>query len=164
MPSSAKILSNTAFPVAGKLMSILISVVIIKLLSTNLGVDGFGYYIIIFEFAAIFGGVSDFGIYVTSVQKLAASEKSEAPRILGNALGMRLVTAVTSMLIAGVVVAIIPKYHYTPIVIGVWLATSMVIINSITECMKSVLQANYKIQYGTLAAGAGKVSKHKPQL
>ncbi len=159
MPGFSKIFSNTAVPVAGKLVSVLISIVLVKLLSTNLGVDGFGYYIIIFQFVAIFSSVSDFGIYVTSVREMAACEKSEVPRILGNVLGMRLVSAAASMLIAGVVVAIIPTYDYTPIVIGVWLATSMVVINSITGCMNSVLQVNYQIRFGTLAVVTGKLAR-----
>lgn len=157
MPTFTKIFSNTAFPVAGKMVSVLVSIVIVKLLSTNLGVDGFGFYITILEFVAIFAVASDFGIYAISVSELAACDKSEVPRILGNVIGMRLIAAVVSMLLAGFAVTMIPVYENTPIVLGVWLAISMVTISSVTGSLEAVLQANYKIKYSTLASVVGKI-------
>ncbi len=157
MATFTKIFSNTAAPVAGKMVSVLVSIAIVKLLSTNLGIDGFGFYITILEFVAIFAVASDFGIYAISVSELAACEKSKAPRIIGNVVGMRLIAAAVSMLIAGIAVTMIPVYEHTPIVLGVWLAISMVILNSVTGSLEAILQVNYEIKYATLAAVVGKL-------
>jgi len=159
MTSFRKIFSDTAIPVAGKILSLFISIALIKLLSINLGVVGFGYYATIFEFLALFMAIADFGIYVTSVKELAGCDKKDVPHILGNTIGLHLVMAAISMVAAVFIVALIPDYRETPIVLGVWFATTMVLIDSATRGMKAILQVHYKIRYGTFAAITGKVAR-----
>lgn len=155
--SARRILSNTLIQVSGKILTALISIVIVKLITNFLSLDGYGQYVSVYEFLAFFGIVADFGLFTIAVREMAKDERREA-FILGNILTLRTLLALGMMVLASAAVFIIPQYSGTYIPVGVAIASIAVFFSILQGTISSVLQAHLKMQYPTLALVVGKVA------
>ncbi len=153
------ILSNTGIQIAGKGVTFAVSIVLLKLLATGLGVDGYGQYVAILEFLAVFAAIAEFGLYTIAVREIAAGGPEQLPATVGSFLGLRLVMAMVCTLAAGAAVLMVPQYRGTPIVTGVWIGTSMIALRMLTGPMQAVLQVRYRMLSATIAEVCGRLAK-----
>ncbi|MFC1810813.1 flippase [Patescibacteria group bacterium] len=156
MTVARKILSNTAFQIMGRAGVGLLSLVVIKIITSYLSVGKYGEYTNVYEFLALFAIIADFGLYTIAVREMSKDEK-DIPKILGNILTIRVLVGV--IVLAGVMVGgfMIPSHQGTQIPFAIMIATTASFIALINGTMTSVLQEKYKMQYAATAQIFGKI-------
>lgn len=69
--STKKIYTNTIAQIAGKLITAVISIFMIKILTNYLDIAGYGLYSKIYNYISIFSVIADLGLYTISVRELS---------------------------------------------------------------------------------------------
>ncbi len=90
MPTK-KIYTNTIAQIMGKLGTALISILLIKILTNYLDVEGYGLYSKIYNYLSIFSVIADLGLYTITVREIAEhrEDQKKIESILGNVLTLR---------------------------------------------------------------------------
>lgn len=132
----------------GKAIHLVLNVVASIALIRYLQPDGYGEYVFVFSFAALFGLVSDFGLAKVAVRDMVREPRS-AGAVLGTAIAGRLILAAISFVAAQIVL----------VVLGVSaelrMAIAIVSLLFITEAMLSVtavFQMRLAMQYEALVS------------
>jgi len=156
MSIARKILSNTAFQIMGRAGVGLLSLAVIKIITSYLSVGKYGEYTNVYEFLALFAIIADFGLYTIAVREMSKNE-DEIPKILGNILTIRVLVGL--IVLAGVMVGgfMIPSHQGTQIPFAIMIATTASFIALINGTLTSVLQEKYKMQYAATAQIFGKI-------
>jgi len=86
-----KIYTNTIAQIGSKVLTALISIVMIKVITNYLSVDGYGLYTKIYNYLSIFAVIADLGLYTITVRELTkyADDKNMVEKISGNVLSLR---------------------------------------------------------------------------
>lgn len=108
MSITRKVAYNTVVLVAGRVVTIGLSLVLIKYLTAYLKVQGYGDYTTAINFVLIFAVIADFGLNNIVVRELAKREV-DVDHYIGNVLGLRAVVAI-GVLGAGCLVALLFPY------------------------------------------------------
>jgi O-antigen/teichoic acid export membrane protein len=156
MSTARKILSNTVAQVIGKILVVLLGLAVVKITTSYLSVEGYGEYIIIYEFLAFFGIAADLGLFTIAVKEMSQDEE-RIPKIIGNILSLRTILVTATMLMAIAAVFLMPSYENTYVPIGVAIASITVFITIINGTISSVLQTKLKMQQASIAAVLGKI-------
>src|SRR3989339_1958435 len=157
MSTARKVLSNTVIQVAGRLFMALLSIVIVKLITNYLGVEGYGKYAAIYEFLAFFGIATDLGLFTIAVREMAKEESNEKREyILANIISLRMILCVIVMAVAIAIAYAIPQYR--GIHFGIIIASIAVFLSIIQSALSSLLQFNLKMQWAALAQVLGKAA------
>jgi len=151
-----KILWNTISQIIGKGFIAVIGIVIVKMITSYLGREGYGEYSVTFDFLAFFTIVADLGLYTIGVREMAKDDK-KVPMIIGNILTIRTFVAVLMIIVAGISAFFIPSYKGTHIPIAVCIAGTAMLFNIITSTISTVLQVHLKMQYNSMASVIGKI-------
>ncbi|MBU1151894.1 oligosaccharide flippase family protein, partial [Patescibacteria group bacterium] len=118
MSTARKILSNTVAQLIGKVFMAFLGLAVVKIATNYLSQDGYGQYIVVYEFLAFFGIAADLGLFTIAVKEMSSDEK-KIPQIIGNILSLRTFLVAASMTLAIIAVFAIPKYQNTQIPLGV---------------------------------------------
>lgn len=86
----------------GKLLSLAITLLTVAIMTRYLGTDGYGDYRLIIAFLVFATGLANLGTPLIIARELAQPGANQA-RVLGNALGLRLVAVLIAVLFAGAV-------------------------------------------------------------
>lgn len=162
MSVARKILSNTAIQVTGKLITAVLSIIIIKYitsLETIPGLSGLpAEYKLIYTYLMFFGILADFGLFTIAVREMSqARSEEETHSILGNIFGMRLFTIILAMTMASLLVFLIPFENYTlQVKYGVALAAITTVFTMLESTTSSILQVRLKMWLPTLSIVIGK--------
>ncbi|MFA4815350.1 MAG: flippase [Candidatus Gracilibacteria bacterium] len=156
MSTAKKILSNTAVQVFGRAIMAGLSIVILKIISHFLSVEGYGMYTAVYEFLAFFGIAADLGLFTIAVREMSKGERDRT-FIANNILGMRMSMGIIMMSLAVVAAFLIPAYEETYIPMGVAVASLSVFLAIMHGTVSSVLQVDLKMQYSTWGLVLGKV-------
>lgn len=156
MTIARKILSNTAFQIIGRAGVGLLSLAVIKIITSYLSVGKYGEYTNVYEFLALFAIIADFGLYTIAVREMSKNE-DEIPKILGNILSIRVLVGI--IVLIGVITGgfFVPSHQGTQIPFAIMIATSASFIALINGTLTSVLQEKYKMQYAASAQIFGKI-------
>ena len=161
MSVARKILSNTAVQTAGKLATAVLSVIIIKYITSletfplfkGVSAD----YKLIYTYLAFFGIIADFGLFTIAVREFAYAKK-KTDYVLGNIFGMRIVSISIAMLLATGVVFLIGDPNYSIAVkVGVSIAAVTTAFTMLASTITSVLQEKLKMIFPTIALLLGKI-------
>lgn len=161
--TAQRILSNTAIQIFGKLITAVISIVIIKYitaLETIPGLEGLpAEYKLIYTYLAFFGIIADFGLFTIAVREMSqARDQEEQMHIMGNIFGMRMFTIITAMALASVFVFLIPLENYTLTVkYGVAIAAITTVFTMMASTTSSILQVHLKMTMPTIMLMLGKL-------
>lgn len=161
MSVARKIFWNTTAQFAGKIISSLLSIIIIKLITNYLGSNSpdtgpYGEYTTAFEYLAFFAVVADMGLYTVGVREMA-KDNSKVAMIIGNILAFRTIVAFLMIGIACIVAFLIPQYQGTHIPLAVMIVGISSILNLLASTVCSVQQVYLKMQYSALATILEKV-------
>ncbi len=107
MTAMQDVAGNYIVQMGGKALSILFGLVTVGILTRTLGDSGFGEYTTAITFLSLFGVFVDFGLTLTLVQMIA-KEGADEPRVVGNFLGLRLVSGAVFYALAPVLVLLFP--------------------------------------------------------
>jgi len=90
---TSKVALNTIVQSISKASVVAMSIVTISMLTRYLGQEGFGEYTTVMTYLGFFGIVVDMGVYLIVVRELAKIE-TNAQRLVGNVIGLRLLSGV----------------------------------------------------------------------
>lgn len=155
MSTAKKILGNTVVQVLGRAVMAGLSIVILKIISHFLSVEGYGQYTAVYEFLAFFGIAADLGLFTISVREMGKGVRDRV-FIANNILGMRMTLAVLMMTLAVLVAFVVPAYQDTYIPMGVAVASLSVFLAILHGTVSSVLQVEHRMQHSTFGLVIGK--------
>ncbi len=152
--SHGKILLNASAQFIGKILTVIASFIIVKLV-TSVGADFYGKYVTAYEFLAFFGVLADAGLFAIAVRDMSKKAR-ENEFVLGNILSLRLILVITVVLLAGVIAQVVPNYS-PEVRAGIWITAISMGLTIIAGTLSSVLQARMKIQKFSAALVVGKI-------
>jgi len=157
MSTAKKVLSNTITQVAGRVFMAILSIFIVKIITTYLGLEGYGKYAAVYEFLAFFGIAADLGLFTIAVREMAKEDdRSKKDSIFANILTLRMTLCVIIMTCATFAAYLIPQYR--DIHFGIVIASVAVFLSILQSSLSSILQLNLKMHYAALAQVLGKMS------
>lgn len=156
MSVARKILSNTIAQVIGKVVVAFIGLAVVKISTNYLSLEGYGEYVLIYEFLAFFGIAADLGLFTIAVKEMSEDEK-RIPQIIGNILSLRTILVVLTMGLAILTVFLVPKYADTRIPIGVAIASLTVFFTILNGTISSVLQTKLKMEIASITTVLGRI-------
>ena len=158
MTTKLHIILNTVYQFGGRLVSGLVSVVIVKLISSYLGVSGYGEYAGTYDFLAFFAIFADLGIFTIAVREMAKvqDDKEKLSKIFGNILSIRILITVIMMIVAVTALFMIPKYADTRIPAAAVFASFVMIGTMTSGTLSAILQVFLKMGKATFAFLIGK--------
>jgi len=156
MSVARKILSNTVAQIIGKLLVALLGLAVVKISTSYLSVEGYGEYVLIYEFLAFFGIAADLGLFTIAVKEMSDDE-AKIPKIIGNILSLRTMLVFATMLLAILAVYLVPDYRGTRVPLGVAIASVTVFITILNGTISSVLQTKLQMQKTVVANVLGKI-------
>ena len=112
MTLSTKIFYNTLAQSLGKIFAAVLALVTTGLLSQHLAEHGFGQYSTVLAFLGLFAVAADLGLYLIVVREIS-KEGTDRPKIISNALGLRLAASVILLVIGAALALFFP---YDPVV------------------------------------------------
>lgn len=127
-----KVATNAGVQYFARILSGLLGFATVAVMARTLGREGFGAYATATAFIQIFAVLIDFGLTTATLQTTSAAG-ADRTRLLGNALGLRLVSA-TSFLILAPVVAL--AFPYDP---GIRLAILILVPTQIASALVAVV-------------------------
>lgn len=151
-----KILFNTVAQVVAKLIVGVFSVLILKMLTTYLGKQGYGIYKSIYEYLALFAIVADMGLYTIGVREMSKDPDREE-MVLGNMMTARTIVIVLISIVAFAVAFLIDEYRGTVAPYAVALAAVGSVFAILTGTVSTALQVHLKMEKNSLGSVAGKL-------
>ncbi len=155
--SSRKILMNTFSQIAAKVVIGGFSIVILKLLTTYLGISGYGFYKSIYDFLALFAIVADMGLYTIGVREMTKHPENE-DIVLGNLMTIRTVLIVLITGVAIISSLFISKFQGTIAPLAIGIAATASVFAILTGTISTALQVHLKIEYNSIASVIGKLA------
>lgn len=107
MIDTKTIASNFTIQLAGKLLGVLVGLAAIAIISRSLGTEGWGNYTTAITFLQLFGVLVDFGLTLTLTVMISQDSEHEES-IVGNFLGLRLVSGFFVFFLAPLIVLAFP--------------------------------------------------------
>jgi O-antigen/teichoic acid export membrane protein len=156
MSIARRILSNTLAQIFGKAVLALLGLAVVKIATNYLSVEGYGEYVMIYEFLAFFGIAADLGLFTIAVKEMSKDE-SKIPKIIGNIVSLRTILCVITMGAAVITVFAIPGYKGTHIALGVGIASITTFLTIINSTISSVLQTKLRMGLAAIAVVMGKI-------
>ena len=158
MPTK-KIYTNTIAQIAGKIITALISILLIKVLTGYLDVAGYGLYSKIYNYLSIFAVIADLGLYTITVRELTryADDRDMVAKISGNILSLRTLSGV---LIIGLSLSIAPLltgYNSPMALMGIAIVSLFTLMGLINSSLMSYLQAILHTEFSIVANTCGKL-------
>lgn len=149
-----EILWSTFVQYFGKALQILLGIIAVKLVTNAIGVEEYGFYGRMAEYALFFSVAANLGIFGNVVRKM--SEAPKDGKLFINAFVLRLVTAF-AFLISGFLYAwfFIPEPGFA---LGVMFFASSLFFDYITSVCDGMLQANYLMGRAVSALLIGRVT------
>lgn len=142
MRTSTKIAYNTIIQIINKVIVTAIGLLVVGVVTRNLGIEGYGTYTTIITFLSFFGIMADLGLTLVSSQLLSNEEHNEK-RVLGNLLAFRLFSALIFLGLAPLTVLFFP-YSFE-IKIGVLINVSTFLFVALNQVMIGFFQKRLRM-------------------
>lgn len=112
MSLGRRIFYNTLAQSLGKIFAVILGLITIGFLSRYLQEQGFGEYATVIAFLGFWSVIADFGLYLYVVREISKPDTNHQ-KIISNALGFRLTTALVFLFLGAAIAWLLP---YDPIV------------------------------------------------
>jgi O-antigen/teichoic acid export membrane protein len=103
-----KIIFNSGIQIAGRVISVVISVLIAGILTRNLGTTGYGNYVFISAFATLLVTTANWGTQTIGVREL--SRTNEKAKLFKNLIFLRAFFSMITIIIGGMVIIFLPAF------------------------------------------------------
>ena len=144
-----KISYNLGIAAFSRLIIGAIGLVVVGLLTRSLGPAGYGYYNLIFAYLYIFTSVADLGLYTVLVREVSKVDAGKEKLIAGRIFTLRLVFAVSILVLADLLVLFFP---YPPLVKwGIVIASLFSLFSSLTQVLMGVFQKYLRLYLVSVA-------------
>lgn len=146
---------NTIVQLAGRVASTVLGLAIVALMTRALGQSGYGYYTTVIAFLQFFGVLVDFGLTMTIGRELGHTAAVDQPKLIGNAVSFRVVTAGLAFALAPAIAWFLPyplfiKTGITLTAVAFWAA-------SLSQSLGAVFPALLKSGWGVATDLAGRL-------
>ncbi len=158
MPTK-KIYTNTIAQIAGKIITALISILLIKVLTGYLDVAGYGLYSKIYNYLSIFAVIADLGLYTITVRELTryADDVKMIAKISGNILSLRTLSGILIIFLSLSIAPFLTGYNSTMALIGIAIVSLFTLAGLINSSLMSYLQATLHTEFSLVANTCGKM-------
>ena len=146
MTEARRVARNSAVQLAGRGVTIFISLGSLAILSRYLGPTEFGQYALIIAFLTLFN-ISDLGIATIAVRHLSTTER-DPDELMGNILTIRAILAVASSIL--VIAAAFFFENQTYIRVAVMIAALSFPLTIFSGSYSATFAANLRMEYATL--------------
>jgi len=154
MSLNKQIAKNTIIQMAGKIMSLFLSLIAIGLMTRYLGQEQFGYYITATSFLQIFATLVDFGISLTIVRMIAAIGVDEN-KTMSAIMTLRVLSTAVFLSLAVVLIWFFPYDIF--IKFGALITVFAFFATNIIQALAGVFQKQLKMIEVTIAELAGRI-------
>lgn len=148
MSLSQKIALNTAIQLISKVISTALGLVTIAVMTRYLSPVGFGQYTTITTFLSFFAVAADLGLTLVTVQMISQPGADEN-RTLSNLMSLRLVTAISFIIIAPAVIFFFP-YNQT-VKLGVMVSTFAFLFPALNQILVGLFQKHLRLDKVSIA-------------
>lgn len=154
-----KIYTNTLAQIAGKIITALISIFLIKVLTSYLDVAGYGLYSKIYNYLSIFAVIADMGLYTITVRELTkyADDPKMVAKISGNILSLRTLSGVLIIILSLSIAPFLSGYNSLMALVGIFIVSLFTLAGLINSSLMSYLQANLHTEFSLIANTCGKM-------
>jgi O-antigen/teichoic acid export membrane protein len=158
MPTK-KIYTNTLAQIAGKIITALISIFLIKVLTSYLDVAGYGLYSKIYNYLSIFAVIADLGLYTITVRELTRyqDDTDMIAKISGNILSLRTLSGILIIALSLGVAPLLTGYDSQVALIGIAIVSLFTLMGLINSSLMSYLQATLHTEFSLVANTCGKL-------
>ncbi|MEK7182998.1 MAG: flippase [Patescibacteria group bacterium] len=143
---------NTVAQVGARVFFILFSLVLVRLLTTFLGRDGYGVYGFITAIVLMAGTVADWGTAIITTRE-ASTHEDKQKRMFGTALTVRLLLSLCALVLVGVVVRVYPPWR--EFIIPMTIASFVLVFLSIKTSLVIVFQTFLRLERSALVEAVG---------
>lgn len=154
MNTRQKIAYNTVAQLVGKAATTLTTLLLTVLITRRFGPSGYGDFIIMLAYAALFYIVADFGLNAIALRDFAADE-SKILKYFKNLVGLRLVMALGLFAVGAVVLAFFPYSRFVKI--GILISLLTIFTQALYTSGNAVFQTKLRYDLSVLAAILGSV-------
>lgn len=154
-----KIYTNTLAQIAGKVITAMISIFLIKLLTSYLDVAGYGLYSKIYNYLSIFAVIADLGLYTITVRELTKySDNDEMiSKINGNILSLRTISGIIIIFLSILIAPFLAGYDSPMALMGIFIVSLFTLMGLINSSLMSYLQATLHTEFSLIANTCGKL-------
>jgi len=154
-----KIYTNTLAQIAGKIITALISIFLIKVLTSYLDVAGYGLYSKIYNYLSIFAVIADMGLYTITVRELTkhADDPKMVAKISGNILSLRTLSGVLIIVLSLSIAPFLSGYNSLMALVGIFIVSLFTLAGLINSSLMSYLQATLHTEFSLIANTCGKL-------
>ncbi len=146
--NSLILFSNTFYQLAGKLISMSITMLVTLLIARLYGRTGYGYFNLMQSIPALFFIISDFGFNAIAVKRLSGNWE-EATKLFWNILVLRLI--ISGFLILFTVFVINFYFPYpADLKLGIYLSLLLIITHSLYASGNLIFQLRLKYSYSAI--------------
>ncbi|MEI8143284.1 MAG: flippase [Candidatus Berkelbacteria bacterium] len=144
------ILWNTFSQVLVRLVTLVLTLISIKILARYIGVEGVGNYNAITTYVNFFIVIADLGLFAVTVREIAKNPNLEK-KIISNVFTIRAVTAALACLVVVGILFFTPYRHNPDIFYGSIIACGFLFFNLLGSVYDMVLQYRLQMPYSALA-------------
>lgn len=150
-----KLAYNVIFNSVLKVVStVILSLFLVRLITGYLGQDGFGKYATVLAFFSFFSAIGDLGLGQVTAREIA-KEGADEKKILGNIVGLRLISSAILIIIAP---AIIFFFEYsTEVKWGILIVACASLFSSMSSVMNGIFQKRIAMDRVAMAEFVGKL-------
>lgn len=158
MPTK-KIYTNTIAQITGKILTALISIFLIKILTSYLDVAGYGLYSKIYNYLSIFAVIADLGLYTITVRELTkhADDPTMVAKISANILSLRTLSGIIIIFLSLAIAPFLTGYNSFMALIGIFIVSLFTLAGLINSSLMSYLQATLHTEFSLIANTCGKL-------
>ncbi len=158
MPTK-KIYTNTIAQIVWKILTALISIIMIKLLTTYLDVAGYWLYSKIYNYLSIFAVIADLGLYTITVRELSRyqNDKKMTDTIVSSVLTLRTLSGIWIILLSLTIGWFLDGYNSVESMIGIFIVSLFTLFGLINSSLMSYLQSILKTEFSIIANTCGKL-------
>lgn len=155
-----KIYTNTIAQIAGKIITALISIFLIKILTNYLDVSGYGLYSKIYNYLSIFAVIADLGLYTITVRELTKykDDSEMVAKISGNILSLRTLSGVLIIFLSLSIAPFLTGYNSHMALVGIFVVSLFTLTWLINSSLMSYLQATLRTEFSLIANTCGKLA------
>ncbi len=142
-----KIGYNTSIQLAGKILSVLLSVLAVGLVTRYLGASGYGDFTLVFVYMSFFAILSDFGLQLTMVRELS-NKSANLEKLYGTYFWLKIGLVILSTVLAFIFLLFFP--YSSMLKLGIVIGGIAVGISGLTGYGNTVFQFNIRLDLMTL--------------
>ncbi len=156
-----KIYTNAGAQIAGKILTAIIAIFLIRILTQYLSVEWYGLYSKIYNYLSIFATIADMGLYTIAVREIARAaskwDEEEVRKISGNILTIRSLGGVAIIGIALIIALFLPGYNSHIALICIGITGIFTLFGLINSSILALLQARLKSEFSLISSVTGKI-------